>query len=223
MRSGSFAQVVAGTRTQGDGKTQDGLTFTECKPLQDYMMHQVVRLCIEHGIPMQIHTGLHAGNGNIITNSNPTHLVNLFIQYPQARFDIFHAGYPVPERTRHAGKKLPKRLHRPLLGAHHQPVRGARDAARVAGNHTPQQDLRLWRRLRAGRIGVRPQRDGAGEHRARAERERWRKGSIRWTRQRLSARGCSTTMPMNSLGWGKRIFACNAVGSAAEGKSYKWK
>ena len=89
-----FAQVVAGTRAQGGGMTQDGLTFTECKPLQDYMMHQVVRLCIEHSIPMQIHTGLHAGNGNIITNSNPTHLVNLFIQYPQARFDIFHAGYP---------------------------------------------------------------------------------------------------------------------------------
>jgi hypothetical protein len=89
-----FAQIVSGTRAQGDGMTQDGLSFTDCKPLQDYMMHQVVRLCIEHGIPMQIHTGLHAGNGNIITNSNPTHLVNLFIQYPQARFDIFHAGYP---------------------------------------------------------------------------------------------------------------------------------
>ncbi len=89
-----FAQVVAGTRAQGNGMTQDGLTFTECKPLQDYMLHQVVRLCIEHDIPMQIHTGLHAGNGNIITNSNPTHLVNLFIQYPRARFDIFHAGYP---------------------------------------------------------------------------------------------------------------------------------
>ena len=89
-----FAQVAAGTRPQGDGMTQDGLTFTECKPLQDFMLHQVVRLCIDHGIPMQIHTGLHAGNGNIITNSNPTHLVNLFIQYPQARFDIFHAGYP---------------------------------------------------------------------------------------------------------------------------------
>ena len=89
-----FAQAVAGTRPHGGGLAQDGLNFTEGKPLQDYMMHQVVRLCVEHGVPMQIHTGLHAGNGNIITNSNPVHLVNLFIQYPQARFDIFHAGYP---------------------------------------------------------------------------------------------------------------------------------
>lgn len=101
-----FAQVVAGTRTQGDGKTQDGLTFTECKPLQDYMLHQVVRLCIEHGVPMQIHTGLHAGNGNIITNSNPTHLVNLFLQYPQARFDIFHAGYPYQSELATLGKNF---------------------------------------------------------------------------------------------------------------------
>lgn len=101
-----FAQAVAGTRAQGGGMTQDGLTFTECKPLQDYMMHQVVRLCIEHGIPMQIHTGLHAGNGNIITNSNPTHLVNLFLQYPQARFDIFHAGYPYQSELATLGKNF---------------------------------------------------------------------------------------------------------------------
>ena len=101
-----FAQVVAGTRPQGGGMTQDGLTFTECKPLQDYMMHQVVRLCIEHGIPMQIHTGLHAGNGNVITNSNPTHLVNLFLQYPQARFDIFHAGYPYQSELATLGKNF---------------------------------------------------------------------------------------------------------------------
>ena len=101
-----FAQVVAGTRPQGGGMTQDGLTFTECKPLQDYMMHQVVRLCIEHGVPMQIHTGLHAGNGNIITNSNPTHLVNLFLQYPQARFDIFHAGYPYQSELATLGKNF---------------------------------------------------------------------------------------------------------------------
>lgn len=101
-----FAQVVAGTRTQDGGATRDGLTFTECKLLQDYMMHQVARLCIDHGIPMQIHTGLHAGNGNIITNSNPTHLVNLFIQYPQARFDIFHAGYPYQSELATLGKNF---------------------------------------------------------------------------------------------------------------------
>jgi len=72
----------------------EGPSWQEAKPLQDYMMHQLIRAVVDAGIPMQVHTGLHEGNVNIITNSNPTHLVNLFIEYPEARFDLFHGGYP---------------------------------------------------------------------------------------------------------------------------------
>jgi predicted TIM-barrel fold metal-dependent hydrolase len=72
----------------------EGLAWLEAKPLQDYMMHQVVRAAIEAGLPVQIHTGLQEGNENIITNANPTHLVNLFIEYKEAKFDLFHGGYP---------------------------------------------------------------------------------------------------------------------------------
>jgi len=72
----------------------EGPSWQEAKPLQDYMMHQIIRATIEAGLPMQIHTGLQEGNENIITNANPTHLVNLFIEYPEARFDLFHGGYP---------------------------------------------------------------------------------------------------------------------------------
>jgi predicted TIM-barrel fold metal-dependent hydrolase len=43
---------------------------------------------------VQIHTGLQEGNENIITNSDPTHLINLFVEYREARFDLFHGGYP---------------------------------------------------------------------------------------------------------------------------------
>ncbi len=70
------------------------LPWEEAKPLQDYMMHQVIEHAIEYGLPIQIHTGLQEGNGNVITNSNPTLLTNLFFQYPRARFDIFHCAYP---------------------------------------------------------------------------------------------------------------------------------
>jgi len=78
----------------------EGISWREAKPLQDFLMHQVIQRAIEAKLPIQIHTGLQEGNGNIITNSNPTHLVNLFIQYPQAKFDIFHASYPyTPELT----------------------------------------------------------------------------------------------------------------------------
>ena len=31
---------------------------------------------------------------NLVTNSNPTHLVNLFIDYGEAKFDILHGSYP---------------------------------------------------------------------------------------------------------------------------------
>ena len=72
----------------------EGPSWLEVKPLQNYMMHQVIQATIEAGLPMQIHTGLQEGNENIITNSNPTHLINLFIEYREAKFDLFHGGYP---------------------------------------------------------------------------------------------------------------------------------
>ena len=72
----------------------EGLSWLEAKPLQDYMMHQVIRASIDAGLPLQVHTGLQEGNENIITNANPTHLLNLFIEYKEAKFDLFHGGYP---------------------------------------------------------------------------------------------------------------------------------
>ncbi len=71
-----------------------GLSGREGKPLQDYMYHKIVQACIDHSMPMQIHTGVQEGNGNYLAQSNPLLLNNIFMQYPEARFDIFHAGYP---------------------------------------------------------------------------------------------------------------------------------
>ncbi len=76
------------------GHLGEGPSWREAKPLQDYMMHQIIRATIEAGLPMQIHTGLQEGNENIITNANPTLLVNLFVEYREAKFDLFHGGYP---------------------------------------------------------------------------------------------------------------------------------
>jgi uncharacterized protein len=66
----------------------------EIKALQDYMMHRMLDLAAKHEYPVQIHTGLHAGSGNYITNSNPTHLTNLFFEYPSVDFILFHSSYP---------------------------------------------------------------------------------------------------------------------------------
>ncbi len=66
----------------------------DVKIIQDYLIHKLLDLVDEFDLPIQIHTGLQAGNGNTITNSNPTHLVNLFFEYPNVKFILFHASYP---------------------------------------------------------------------------------------------------------------------------------
>ena len=70
------------------------LAFEERKPLEDFMMHQVIQRAGKHDLPLQIHTGLQTGPGNIITNSKPTHLINLFQKYPGTKFVIFHGSFP---------------------------------------------------------------------------------------------------------------------------------
>jgi hypothetical protein len=83
------------------------LSFEAVKPLQDYMMHRVLDLAAEYDLPVQIHTGLHAGNGNIITNSKPTHLVNLFMEYPEVNFCLFHSSYPYGGELSTLAKNFP--------------------------------------------------------------------------------------------------------------------
>jgi uncharacterized protein len=61
---------------------------------QDHMMHYMLKLADARGLPVQFHTGIQEGNGNRIVNSNPVHLTNLFLEYPNIKFDIFHIGYP---------------------------------------------------------------------------------------------------------------------------------
>lgn len=64
------------------------------KKFQDHMMHYVLHLADERGLTVQIHTGLQEGSGNFIEDANPAHLSNLFIEYENVKFDIFHMGYP---------------------------------------------------------------------------------------------------------------------------------
>jgi len=63
-------------------------------PLQDYLIHYILRFADESKIPIQVHTGLQEGYGNYITNADPTLLLGLFNEYKRVRFDIFHGGYP---------------------------------------------------------------------------------------------------------------------------------
>ena len=82
-------------------------TFAEVKPLQDYMMHAVLTLVQQHKLPIQIHTGLHAGNSNTITNSMPTHLINLFMEFPGVNFCLLHSSYPYGGELATLAKNFP--------------------------------------------------------------------------------------------------------------------
>ncbi len=73
---------------------KNSLPFETVKPLSDYMMHRMLDLARKYHKPVQIHTGLQTGDGNIIENSNPALLANLFLKYRDVQFILFHGGYP---------------------------------------------------------------------------------------------------------------------------------
>lgn len=75
--------------------------------LEDHMFHHVMRLADAHHLPVQIHTGMFAGTGGLITNSKSTHLINTFLLYPRIQFDIFHISYPYQEELGVLAKSFP--------------------------------------------------------------------------------------------------------------------
>ena len=77
-----------------NGNEDSNLSLKEAKPLQDYMVYQLLDLASKYKIPVAFHTGVQAGGGNTIGNSDPTLLTNLFFEYPEINFVLFHGSYP---------------------------------------------------------------------------------------------------------------------------------
>ena len=71
------------------------------------MFHWIIQKSIEVKLPIQIHTGYLAGNGNTLENSRPTKLNALFLRYPKATFVLFHGGYPWTGEYGALGKMFP--------------------------------------------------------------------------------------------------------------------
>jgi hypothetical protein len=88
-------------------KSSDTLSDMEKKMLQDFMFHWIIKKSIEAGLPIQIHTGYLAGNGNILENSQPMKLNHLILNYPKAKFVLFHGGYPWTSEFSALGKMFP--------------------------------------------------------------------------------------------------------------------
>jgi hypothetical protein len=88
-------------------KPSADLSAAEAKKLEDFMFHWFIRKSIEYNLPVQIHTGYFADNGNTLENGYPLKLNNLFLQYPKARFVLFHGGFPWTGESAALGKMFP--------------------------------------------------------------------------------------------------------------------
>jgi hypothetical protein len=106
-RSLDFADVPYDTAKALFSRPHGSLSGVEKKALEDFMFHWIVKKSIALGLPIQIHTGYLAGNGNVLENGRPTLLNNLFLKYPQAKFVLFHGGYPWTGEYAALGKMFP--------------------------------------------------------------------------------------------------------------------
>jgi predicted TIM-barrel fold metal-dependent hydrolase len=88
-------------------KTSKNLTPTESKQLQDFIFNWIIQKSIEYDLPIQIHTGFLTGVDNRLENGKPIKLNNLFSKYPDAKFVLFHGGYPWTSEFIAFGKMYP--------------------------------------------------------------------------------------------------------------------
>lgn len=111
----AFKALMAGERVMPKGFRQR--VKRPFRQMEDHLFHHLIQLADAHNIPVQIHTGLHAGNGNFITNSNPTLLTNLFFLFPKVKFDLFHLSYPYQGELSILAKLFPN-VHVDFCWAH---------------------------------------------------------------------------------------------------------
>ncbi len=84
-----FENVSEEEAKQAFGKGEKEVSEREKRKFGDFIMHYILSKAEEYSLPIQIHTGLAR-----IEGSSPMNLVNLFRQYPDVKFILFHGGYP---------------------------------------------------------------------------------------------------------------------------------
>lgn len=68
--------------------------FDEMRPFQNLVQNHLIQRAIELDVPVQIHAATLGVSYGGWLHGNPNTLIPLFLRYPQARFNILHAGYP---------------------------------------------------------------------------------------------------------------------------------
>lgn len=75
--------------------------------VEDFAFHIVLKKATELQLPVQIHTGMLAGNWVALEYCNPSLLNPLFHQYPDCTFILFHGGYPFADELGVLAKTFP--------------------------------------------------------------------------------------------------------------------
>ena len=83
------------------------ISFIAAKPLQDYMLYRLLDMAKEYKVPVTFHTGLQAGYSNLSNISSPLVMTNLFLEYPDIKFVLFHGSYPFGGELAAVAKNYP--------------------------------------------------------------------------------------------------------------------
>lgn len=83
------------------------LGYDEMKPLQNYLVHQMLRIAGTLDLPVVFHTGIQAGNCNKLSNARFEEMWALFLRYPATRFVLLHTGLPWVDEAIHMAKYFP--------------------------------------------------------------------------------------------------------------------
>ena len=81
---------------------------TARRTLGDWCWARGVELCIEHDLPMKLHTGYYAGHSRMpVDYIRSGNLCPLLAKYPDARFVLMHIAYPYTEELVALAKHYP--------------------------------------------------------------------------------------------------------------------
>src|SRR5688500_9234473 len=86
-----------------------GLGSGSMKKLRDHLLCRSLELCMEHGVPMQIHTGMGDFEVNLVL-ARPAYLMDL-LRYPAYRactVILVHMGYPYHREAGYMAHVLPR-------------------------------------------------------------------------------------------------------------------
>lgn len=93
-----------------DAYLRDGEEIDEATKLclGDWCWARGVELCIEHDLPMKLHTGYYAGHSRMpVDRIRSGHLTPLLAKYLDARFVLMHIAYPYSEELIALAKHYP--------------------------------------------------------------------------------------------------------------------